>query len=168
MKRKCNNPSVTISTGVAESVVTQPVFRLGRNGCTAEVSAASNLPNILIVDDEHDILQLYKQYLSGHPLNIEVFADPVQLLGRLAQVDPSYYDLAIIDVKMPKINGFQLYQILTALKPNIKTLFVSALDYAGDVLSGLRGIDKEEDFIKKPVSRETFLCAVNRKIRLYA
>jgi DNA-binding response OmpR family regulator len=153
---------------VAESVVTQPVFRLGRNGCIAEVSATSNLPNILIVDDEHDILQLYKQYLSGHPLNVEVFADPVQLLGRLAEVDPSYYDLAIIDVRMPKISGFQLYQILTALKPNMKTLFVSALDYAGDVLSGLRGIDKEEDFIRKPVSREAFLCAVNRKIKLYA
>jgi FixJ family two-component response regulator len=66
------------------------------------------------------------------------------------------------------MSGFQVYQILTALKPNIKTLFVSALDYAGDVLVGLRGIDKEADFIRKPVSRENFLCAVNNKIKLYA
>jgi CheY-like chemotaxis protein len=69
---------------------------------------------------------------------------------------------------MPKMSGFQVYQILTALKPNIKTLFVSALDYAAEVLTGLRGIDKEEDFIRKPISRENFLCAVNKKIRLYA
>ena len=67
---------------------------------------------------------------------------------------------------MPKMNGFQVHQILTALKPNIKTLFVSALDYAGEVLSGLRGIGKEEDFIRKPVSRDNFVCAVNKKVNL--
>jgi class 3 adenylate cyclase/CheY-like chemotaxis protein len=168
VRKKCNNMSISAS-GVAESVVAEPIFRLGRHNLGAvETSAGSNLLNVVIIDDEQDILHVYKQYLAGHPINVEVFVDPIQLLGRLAQVGPSYYDLAIIDVKMPKISGFQLYQILTALKPNIKTLFVSALDYAGDVLAGLRGIDKEEDFIKKPVSRETFLCAVNRKIRLYA
>ena len=79
---------------------------------------------------------------------------------------PSYYDLAILDIRMPKMNGFQVHQILTALKPNIKTLFVSALDYAGEVLSGLHGIGKEEDFIRKPVSRENFVCAVNKKVNL--
>jgi FixJ family two-component response regulator len=67
---------------------------------------------------------------------------------------------------MPKINGFQVHQILTALKPNMKTLFVSALDYAGEVLAGLRGIDREEDFIRKPVSRENFIYAVSKKIKL--
>jgi len=133
-----------------------------------EATAPAGLPNIVIVDDEHDILLVYKRYLSSQPVNVEVFADPVQLLGRLAEVGPSYYDLAILDVRMPKMSGFQVFQILTALKPSIKTLFVSALDHTGEVLAQLRGIEKENDFIRKPVSRENFVCAVNKKIKLYA
>jgi CheY-like chemotaxis protein len=168
IRRKCNHSTIVIVGGVTENIVTQPVFHMGKNGRAAEAIGNNTVPNIVIVDDEHDILLVYKQFLSGNPVNVDVFADPVQLLGHLAQVGPSYYDLAILDVRMPKMSGFQVYQILTALKPNIKTLFVSALDYAAEVLTGLRGIDKEEDFIRKPISRENFLCAVNKKIRLYA
>jgi class 3 adenylate cyclase/ActR/RegA family two-component response regulator len=142
------------------SMTAYPLIRINRKG-----TVANKLPNVLIVDDEQDILLTYKGYLSDQPVNVEVFADPIQLLTRLAIVGPSYYDLAIIDMKMPKMNGFQVYQILAALKPNIKALFISALDYAGEVLTTLRWIDKEEDFIRKPVSRENFIYAVNKKIR---
>ena len=147
---------------------TPPAIRFPKNGRPEATTAVAGIPNIVIVDDDHDILVVYKQYLAGQPVNVEVFADPIQLLGRLAQVGPSFYDLAILEARMPNISGFQVHQILTALKPNIKTLFVSALDYAGDILAGLRGIDKEEDFIRKPVTRDNFVCAVNKKINLYA
>jgi len=146
-----------------------PLIHLTRTAKTEGVNSTGGAyPNIVIVDDEEDVLLTYKQFLSGHHVNVEFFADPVQLLGRLAHVDPSHYDLAIIDIRMPKLSGFQIHQILTALKPSLKTLFVSALDCAGDVLTGLRGIDKEQDFISKPVSREHFLDAVNKKIQLFA
>ena len=142
-----------------------PVVLLARDGRSGAANSVTALPNVVIVDDEHDILLTYKQYLVGQPLNVEVFADPVHLLGRLALVGPSYYDLAIIDVRMPKISGFQVYQILTALKPGIRALFVSALDCADELLVALRAIDKEEDFIRKPVTRENLVCAVNRKMK---
>jgi class 3 adenylate cyclase/ActR/RegA family two-component response regulator len=157
--------SAIISSNETDNFRT-PTIRLAKNGGTESTTTGAELPNVVIVDDEHDILLVYKKYLSGQPINVEIFADPVQLLGRLAEVGPSYYDLAILDIRMPRMNGFQVHQILTALKPNIKTLFVSALDYAGEVLSGLRGIDKEQDFIRKPVSRDNFVCAVNKKVNL--
>lgn len=155
-----------LSSDITGSIV-PPKVHLAINGIpTEDAIRVSAVPNVVIVDDEHDILLVYKHYLSGEPVNVEIFSDPVQLLGRLAQVGPSYYDLAILDINMPKINGFQVHEILTALRPNIKTIFVSALDYAGDILSGLRAIDKDEDFMKKPVSREAFLHAVNKRISL--
>jgi CheY-like chemotaxis protein len=154
---------------VGDLALTVPQIHLTKNdGSTKELVLDERMPNVLIVDDEHDILLTFKQFLLDQPVNVDVFADPVQLLGRLATVGPSYYDLAILDIKMPKMTGFQVYQMLTALKPNIKTLFVSALDYADEMLSVLRGIDKEHDFIKKPVNREGFLYAVNNKIKLNA
>jgi CheY-like chemotaxis protein len=127
---------------------------------------AGAVPNVVIVDDEQDILQTYQEYLSGQPVNVEVFVDPMQLLGRLALVGPSFYDLAILDIRMPKMNGFQVYQILAGLKPSIKTLFVTALDYAEEFLTTLRWIDKEHDIMKKPITRENFITAVNKKINI--
>ena len=123
------------------------------------------LPRILIVDDEHDILLVYKQFLSDQSVQVDVFADPIQLLGYLALVGPSYYDVAIIDIRMPKMDGFRVYQILAALKPTIKALFVSAFDYTDEVVSALRRIGKEDDFIRKPISRENFVSAVNQQIQ---
>lgn len=144
----------------------EKIVQTSKEGKMPEGSA--RYANVLIVDDESDVLLTYKRFLSRHPVNVETFSDPLQVLSRLAEMGPTYYDLAILDIRMPKLSGFQLYQILTTLRPNIEKLFVSALDYAGDVLSGFGGIDKDEDFIQKPVNRETFLCAVNRKIKLYA
>ena len=66
------------------------------------------------------------------------------------------------------MNGFQVYQILAGLKPNIKALFVSALDYAEEFLATLRWIDKEEDFMRKPISRENLICAAKWKVNFCA
>lgn len=160
-----------ISSGIRmDDVGSHALIHLARNGtggggATSDPTATVMIPNIVIVDDEDDILLTYKRFLSDQPVNVELFSDPVQLLGRLALVGPSYYDLAIIDIKMPKINGFQVFQILTALKPGIKALFISALDHVDEVLGGLRGIDREEDFIRKPISREVLVSAISKKIR---
>ena len=169
IRRKCDG-AISSSRGISHG--SHETIHLARNGIMdmdlANASTPTNaVPNIVIVDDENDILLTYKRYLSSQPINIELFSDPAQLLGRLALVGPSYYDLAIIDIRMPKISGFQVYQILAALKPSIKALFVSALDHV-EVLAGLRRIDREEDFIRKPVSQECLVTAVNRKIKLYA
>lgn len=153
-----------VLSGVMVDNPKPPFIQLtGERRSGASISATA-LPNVAIIDDEQDVLLTYKQYLVGQPLNVEVFADPVNLLGHLALVGPSYYDLAIIDVRMPKINGLQVYQVLAALKPGIKALFVSALDYSDEVLVALRGMDKEEDFVRKPISKENLVIAVNKKL----
>jgi len=173
IKQKYPVYSVTMSKGYYEAIsnsssqIGPPSTVLLTQDTAAEGSAPSAaVPRVLIVDDEHDILLVYKQFLSDQPVNVDVFADPLQLLGYLALVGPSYYDVAIIDIRMPKMNGFQVYQILAALKPSIKALFVSAFDCTDEVLSAIRDIGKEGDFIRKPISRENFVSAVNKKIEL--
>ena len=42
---------------------------------------------------------------------------------------PNLYDLTILDIRMPKINGFELYHQLKSRDSNMKTLFISALSY---------------------------------------
>ena len=125
--------------------------------------------NILLVDDEPDILLTYKTFLlAAHEgYNVDAFTDPQKALQQFAQVNsPSYYDLIVMDVRMPGLNGLQLYYRLKAISPDIKVLFVSALDAAQEMISILPGV-KLDDVVKKPVDEEQFLYKV-RKMTLAA
>src|SRR6187200_3491549 len=113
--------------------------------------------NILLVDDEPDILLTYKTFLlAAHEgYNVDAFTDSQKALQQFAQVNPSYYDLVVMDVRMPGLNGLQLYYRIKAMNPDIKVLFVSALDVAKEMVSILPGV-KIEDVIQKPVNQENF------------
>jgi DNA-binding NarL/FixJ family response regulator len=75
----------------------------------------------------------------------------------------NHYDLAIIDIRMPYINGIQLYQILKIINKNIKVLFISALDAAEEILSMFPEV-KPSSIIRKPVSLEYFIGKVQEAI----
>jgi two-component system, OmpR family, response regulator ChvI len=81
-------------------------------------------------------------------------------LKHFAQVNPSHYDLAVMDIRMPGLNGLQLYYRLKAMNMSIKVLFVSALDAAAEIISILPDV-KQSDIIRKPVDQEHFVSAVN-------
>jgi two-component system response regulator ChvI len=119
-----------------------------------------NAHNILLVDDEPDTLFTYKTFLLDiEGYNIDTFTDSQKALQHFAQVNPSYYDLVIMDIRMPGLNGLQLYYRIKAMNPDIKVLFVSALDAAKEMVSILPGV-KIEDVIQKPVNQEHFLNKV--------
>jgi two-component system, OmpR family, response regulator ChvI len=118
-------------------------------------------PSILLVDDEEDILYTFKTGLSSEGFNVEAFADPMEALIHFATVNPSHYDLAILDIRMPGLNGLQLYYRLKAINRNIKILFVSALDAVPELISILPDVKTTEDIIKKPITIGNFVSAVN-------
>ena len=117
--------------------------------------------NILIVDDNEAILETFEFFLNAEGYhNVQIFSDPKKTVKRFVQLkETDYYDLAIIDVRMPIINGIQLYQILTILNPNLKVLFVTGLDAVAE-LTSLYKI-KEEDIIKKPCDCDQFIKKIN-------
>jgi CheY-like chemotaxis protein len=120
--------------------------------------------NILIVDDEEDLLQVFEYFLKTEGYhNIQIFSDPKKVIKHFLQLKKEdYYELAIIDIRMPIINGIQLYQILTIINPDMKVLFVTALDAAAE-LTSLYKI-KEEDIIKKPCTFDQFIKQINDAI----
>jgi DNA-binding response OmpR family regulator len=72
----------------------------------------------------------------------------------------SYYQLVLLDIRMPRLNGLQLFNTIKAISPATKIMFVSALDIAEELTSMLPDI-KYEDIIKKPVEREYFISKIN-------
>lgn len=115
--------------------------------------------NISVVDDEPDVLITYKEFLETCGYNIEIFVDPREALRHYVMAGPAHYNLVIIDIRMPCVNGLQLYQRLKALNPEVQVLFVSALD-AGVELCSIFSEIPPHNVLKKPVQRDQFLKAV--------
>src|SRR5215831_8344165 len=115
--------------------------------------------NILLIDDE-DIVYTFKQGLSSEGYNVEAFADPMEAYAHFVNVNPTHYNLAILDIRMDGLNGLQLYYRLKAINRNIKILFVSALDAVSELISILPDINTAHDVIKKPVALDDFIRTV--------
>jgi CheY-like chemotaxis protein len=135
----------------AERIIKSPV--------TDEEHQQKYLPNIMVVDDEPDALLTYKTFLATEGYNVDAFTDPQQALKCFATKKPSYYNLVVMDIRMPGLNGLQLYYRLKAMNMSVKILFVSALDAAGELISILPDVS-HRDFIRKPVDETRFVSAV--------
>jgi two-component system, OmpR family, response regulator ChvI len=120
-------------------------------------------PNIMIVDDEQDILLTYNSMLYGEGYNIETFSNPHEALLHFIHADKSYYDLVILDIRMPNLNGLQLYHRLKAIDKNTKILFLSALEASEEITSIFPEL-KHGDIIRKPISKEQLVEKISTLI----
>jgi two-component system response regulator ChvI len=122
--------------------------------------------NIMVVDDEPDIVFTYKYILSGERLNVEAFTDPQEALKHFVQLpDPSsYYQLVLLDIRMPKLNGLQLFYRIKTLSPKTKIMFCSALDIGEELVSILPDV-KYSDILKKPLKRDYFISKINSVLK---
>jgi two-component system, OmpR family, response regulator ChvI len=118
--------------------------------------------NIMVVDDEPDTLFTYESFLSEEGYNVKSFTDSLEALKHFVQLpDPSsHYNLALLDIRMPKLNGIQLFYKMKTLSPKIKIMFCSALEIAEELTSVLPGIEHNH-IIKKPVEREYLVKKIN-------
>ena len=140
----------------------QPPSQLLQQQSQQKQQQQKHSANIMIVDDELDILHTYKYILSAEGYNVEAFTDPHDALMHFVQLpDPSsYYQLVLLDIRMPRLNGLQLFYRIKAISPKIKIMFSSALDVAEEVVSILPDM-KYDDIIKKPVEMEYFMNKIN-------
>jgi two-component system, OmpR family, response regulator ChvI len=117
---------------------------------------------IMVVDDEPDTLFTYEWFLYDEGYNVEGFTDPQEALKHFVQLpDPSsYYQLVLLDIRMPRLNGFQLFNTIKTLSPDTKVMFCSALDIAKELVSILHDVNYDY-IIRKPVEREYFISKIN-------
>lgn len=120
--------------------------------------------NIMLVDDQPDMLFTYRSFLEGQGFKVHTFTDPTVALKQFAKEDTSKYDLVVMDIRMPQLNGLQLYQRLRAINSTVRILFVTALDAADELISLLPDVASNQ-VIMKPVSRDRFLNYVDLAVR---
>jgi DNA-binding NtrC family response regulator len=104
---------------------------------------------LLVVDDEPDIASTLAKGLSQKGHQVDAFSDCMIALSKFR---PNYYDLSIIDIRMPGMNGFELYRRLKAKDPNLKVAFMTAFEiYRNEFEKVLPKYDVRT-FITKPVT----------------
>src|SRR5438105_7097247 len=81
--------------------------------------------SIAVVDDEPDIAEVLKRGLEQNGFSVEAFTDPESALRKFR---PGAYDMMIIDIRMPKLNGFDLYRELRKKDGKIKVVFLTAFE----------------------------------------
>jgi DNA-binding response OmpR family regulator len=115
--------------------------------------------NILLVDDEPDITFTLKDSLEYNAgLKVDTFTDPTVALK---SYKINFYDLVILDIKMPKMDGFQLYNKIKEKDPKAKICFLTATEIYYEKFRKLRtGLGKtidEDYFIQKPINIEDLI-----------
>ena len=108
--------------------------------------------NILLVDDEPDVTFTIKNILEDNEFQVDSFNDSILALNNYKV---NFYDLIILDIKMPKMDGFELYIKIREQDPKAKICFLTAIttfneDFRKTRLALGKTIN-EDFFIQKPI-----------------
>ena len=127
------------------------------------IEKVSGRPNrkILIVDDEQDITVVFKKALERAGYSVTTFNDPEEALMYFR---PGYYDLLLIDIRMPRMNGFDLYKLLRNKDPNAKACFMTAFEIYRDEFRKVFPSYEIHCFIRKPISIKDLVNLVNEQL----
>ena len=118
---------------------------------------------ILVVDDEPDITLTLEAGLKIVGLfDVDTVNDPESVLKSFK---PGFYTLVLIDIMMPKMDGFQLYERLKKIDPDLKACFLTASEMYHENRRGLAHCALNNDlFLQKPISTDDLVKEVNKKI----
>jgi DNA-binding response OmpR family regulator len=119
---------------------------------------------VLVVDDESDVNLTLKMVLEENGFKVDSFTDPSLALENIKR-ESEMYDLIILDVRMPDMNGFELYKEIKKIDDKVKICFLTAgeMDYEQFGKELFPALD-ENCFIQKPIQNETLIKRLNRII----
>jgi CheY-like chemotaxis protein len=132
-----------------------------KNRAATENPKSQEPRRILIVDDEEDITMLFKVTLERAGFKVEVFNDPLEALS---QFKPHYYDLVLLDIRMPQMSGFELYHELKKKDSEVKGRFISAFDVYKEELRKYSLDKEEESIIRKPISTRDLVRIIKEEL----
>lgn len=117
---------------------------------------------ILIVDDDFDNTSLFKIILEDNGFVVDVFNDSTLALSNFKL---GLYDLIILDIKMPKMNGPELCRKIRKMDDKVSVCFLTASEIYDESLTSLQGLDQDERcIISKPISPYDFVKRVKREL----
>jgi len=116
--------------------------------------------NILLVEDDGNLGYILKEYLQVHEFDVNWVKDGEQGLDAF---EKNSFDLCILDVMMPKMDGFTLAEKIKRRSPEIPLIFLTAKALKIDKLKGFKA--GADDYIVKPVDEEELIARINAIVK---
>ncbi|HYZ51234.1 MAG TPA: response regulator [Nitrososphaeraceae archaeon] len=132
-------------------------------------STRRNSPiRIMFVDDEKDILSTVKRGLeSNDAFTVETFSSGESALEAFESHPENYYDLVITDIRMPKMNGFELYRRIKERNQSMKIAFITAFEINKEEFNKVMPSVNVIDFISKPLSISSLITKLKSMLKNY-
>jgi DNA-binding response OmpR family regulator len=127
------------------------------------VDSRAQLRRILVVDDNSDIAFTLRLGLENGDATMRVYNydNPIEALGDFI---PNFYDLVLLDVNMPLMNGFELCQKLLQKDINIKVCFMTSGEVNMNAAREVHPLKTLGCFIKKPIATSALLRRINMEL----
>lgn len=107
---------------------------------------------ILIVDDDFDLTSMFKMVLEMNGFEVDAYNDP---LSALRDFRANSYGMALFDIRMPELNGFELYKKIQEKDNKMKVCFITAFeDYDDEFKQSFPELDESKCFVRKPKAVE--------------
>ncbi|HEU0144168.1 MAG TPA: MEDS domain-containing protein [Nitrososphaera sp.] len=122
---------------------------------------------VILVDDEADIVHLLKRGLEAKGFEVDAYDSPKQALNSFK---PNLYDLAILDIRMPALNGFALQRQMKKIDPALTACFLSAFEiYPREFEKVFPSMaDSVKTIIKKPVTSNNLIKEITPFLKMSA
>ena len=112
---------------------------------------------VLLVDDESDVNASLREVLEQNGFKVDSFESP---LIALESFKPFFYDLAILDIKMPEMNGLLFYRYIRKVDKNLKICFLTAGEMYYGVYSDIFSSLPASYFMRQPISNAELITRI--------
>ncbi len=112
---------------------------------------------ILLVDDEEIVLRSCQRILRGEDYEIDVANDGLMALGMLAEKD---YDVLVLDIMMPKMDGIEVLRRVKESRPDIEVLMITGLNEIGTAVKAMKL--GAFDYLQKPFPMQELETQIRR------
>jgi DNA-binding response OmpR family regulator len=116
---------------------------------------------VLLVDDDPDVTTVFSLGLQDEGFHVYSYNDPLEALS---QFRPNFYDLLLMDINMPQMDGIELTRRILELDVNVKICFITAGEANIEVLRELYPTRSIGCYIKKPVTLENLVKRVKAEL----
>ena len=123
----------------------------------------NNRNRILLVDDEPDITMAFSLGLEDSGFKVHTCNDPIEALSGFKN---GLYDLALIDYKMPNMNGSELYREIRKIDDKVKVCFITAFEVYYEELKKIFQHNEEDVkcFISKPIDIDELIIRIKAEL----
>jgi FixJ family two-component response regulator len=103
---------------------------------------------ILVVDDDTDVISTFKMILEMNGFEVDAYTSPTLALSNFK---PNSYGLLLLDIRMPIMNGFELFRKMKSIDSGVEVCFITAFeDYREEFKESFPMLDEAKYFIRKP------------------